>query len=145
MDALFIDIDFWHWLIIGSILIIVEIFVWSTFFLWMGISAIIVGVLLYLMPTLSANTQLILFGFLSISSIYITRNFFKVETSDSQLNLRAGRHIGNIYTVIELTDNGAKVKVDDSLWLAKGCEMSIGQKVKVVNTDSTTLIVEKIT
>jgi membrane protein implicated in regulation of membrane protease activity len=32
--------------------------------------------------------------------------------------------------------------VGDSLWLAKGCDMHIGQRVKVIDTDSVTLIVE---
>ena len=143
METLFSNIDFLDWLIFGAVLIIVEIFVCSTFFLWMGISAVIVGIFLKINPELSSNTQLLTFAFLSVSSIYIANKFFKVETVDTQLNERASRHIGNTYTVVELTDDGAKVKVGDSIWLAKGCEMSIGQKVRVVETDITTLIVEK--
>ncbi len=144
MELFFANIDFWDWLIFGFVLIIIEMFVWSTFFLWMGLSAIIVGVLLNLNPELSGNVQLLIFAFLSVASIYIANTFFKVETVDTQLNERASRHIGNTYTVAELNNDGAKVKVGDSLWLAKGCEMSIGQKVRVVDTDSTTLIVEEI-
>jgi len=144
MDILLTDIGYWHWLVFGAILIIIEIFAFSTFFLWMGISSIIVGILLSFNPTMSGNTQLLIFAVLSISSIYISKKFFKVKTTDTQLNERASRHIGSIYIVAELTNDGAKVKVDDSLWLAKGCEMSVGKKVKVVSVDSTTLIVEDV-
>ena len=144
MEVLFADFDFWHWLVLGLALIIIELFAWSTFFLWMGISAVIVGILLYLSPNMSWETQLLIFSFLSIVTIYLAKKFLKVETIDTQLNERASRHVGNIYTVAELDNNGAKVKVGDSLWLAKGCDMVIGQQVKVVGTDSTTLIVEDI-
>jgi len=144
MEILFTNVDFWHWLIFGSVLIIIEIFAWSTFFLWMGVSAIMVGALLKVNPDLSGNTQLLIFAFLSVSTIYIAKKFFKVETVDTQLNERSFRHIGNIYTVAEVTNNGAKVQVGDSLWLATGADMVVGQKVKVVDTDSTTLIVEAI-
>jgi membrane protein implicated in regulation of membrane protease activity len=144
MEALFADFDFWHWLVLGLALIIIELFAWSTFFLWMGISAVVVGILLYLSPNMSWETQLLIFAFLSIVTIYLAKKFLKVETIDTQLNERASRHVGNIYTVAELDNNGAKVKVGDSLWLAKGCDMVIGQQVKVVGTDSTTLIVEDI-
>lgn len=144
MEMLFTNIDFWHWLIFGSVLIIIEIFAWSTFFLWMGVSAIMVGALLKVNPDLSGNTQLLIFAFLSVSTIYIAKKFFKVETVDTQLNERSSRHIGNIYTVAEVTNNGTKVQVGDSLWLATGTDMVVGQKVKVVDTDSTTLIVEAI-
>lgn len=143
MEGVFANIDYWDWLILGFLLIIFEVFVWSTFLLWMGISAIAVGLLLLLDPSLNGNVQLLIFAFLSVSSIYIANKFFKVHTVDTQLNERSSRHIGNIYNVVEVTNNGAKVQVGDSLWLAKGCEMSIGQKVKVVDTDSTTLIVEE--
>ncbi|RUM79303.1 MAG: hypothetical protein DSZ14_02195 [Candidatus Thioglobus sp.] len=144
MEALFADFDFWHWLVLGLALIIIELFAWSTFFLWMGISAVVVGILLYLSPNMSWEMQLLIFAFLSIVTIYAVKKLFKVKTIDTQLNERASRHIGNVYTVAELDNNGAKVKVGDSLWLAKGCDMIIGQQVKVVGTDSTTLIVEEI-
>ena len=71
METLFSNIDFLDWLILGAVLIIVEIFVCSTFFLWMGISAVIVGIFLKINPELSSNTQLLTFAFLSVSSIYI--------------------------------------------------------------------------
>lgn len=144
METLLAYFDFWHWLVLGLALIIIELFAWSTFFLWMGISAVFVGMLLYLFPGISWEMQLLIFAFLSIVSIYIAKKFFKVETIDSQLNERASRHIGNVYTVTELDNSTAKVKVGDSLWLAKGCKMVVGQQVRVVGTDSTTLIVEEV-
>ncbi len=55
-----------------------------------------------------------------------------------------GRTDKIIRAILGVAIIGAKVKVGDSLWLTKVCDMVIGQQVKVVGTDSTTLIVEEI-
>ncbi len=142
MEAFFESIDYWHWLVFGLALIIIELFAWSTFFLWMGVSAIMIGIVSKIIPELSWQTELLLFAALSLASIFLAQKYFPVRTIDNELNSRAERHIGNSYTVVSNDENGAKVKVGDSLWLAKGFDMQIGQKVKVVDTDSVTLIVE---
>ena len=142
MEAFFANMDYWHWLVFGLVLIIIELFAWSTFFLWMGVSAMMTGIVSKILTDLSWQFELLLFSALSIISIFLAKKYFPVKTIDNELNARAARHIGNSYTVVANDENGAKVKVGDSLWLAKGCDMQIGQKVKVVDTDSVTLIVE---
>jgi inner membrane protein len=142
MEVFFESINYWHWLVFGLALIIIELFAWSTFFLWMGVSAIMTGIVSKIIPELSWQIELLLFAALSLASIFLAQKYFPVRTIDNELNSRAERHIGNSYTVVSNDENGAKVKVGDSLWLAKGFDMQIGQKVKVVDTDSVTLIVE---
>lgn len=142
MEVFFTSIDYWHWLVFGLTLIIIELFAWSTFFLWMGVSAMMVGIVSKILPNLSWQHELLLFSSLSIISIFLARKYFPVKTIDNELNSRAARHIGNVYTVATSDENGAKVKVGDSLWLATGCAMEPGQKVRVIDTDSATLIVE---
>ncbi len=140
-----LDINYWNWLVAGLIFIIIELFTWSVFFLWMGVSSLTVGILVYFFPALDWRIQFVLFAMLSIISIYLARRLFVTTNERNSLNNRANIHIGHIYTVAEVGDNYAKVYVDDSLWLAKGCEMKIGQKVKVIDTRSATLIVTAVT
>jgi len=135
------DIVYWNWLILGLIFITIELFAWSVFFLWMGLSSLIVGILMYFFPALDWRIQLVIFASLSIIGIYLARRLFATTNENNALNNRASIHIGNIYKVAEVSDNYAKVYVDDSLWLAKGCEMHVGQQVKVIDTQSATLIV----
>jgi len=145
MEAFLANMDYWHWLIFGLALIIIELFAWSTFFLWMGVSAMMTGIVSKIMPDLSWQLELLLFSVLSIVSILLAKKYFPVKTIDNELNARATRHVGSSYTVVSNDENGAKVKVGDSLWLARGCNMQIGQKVRVIDTDSATLIVEPYT
>ena len=56
--------DFWHWWILALALIIAETFLPGTFFLWMGVSALILGVLSWLIPAMGWEIQLMLFAVL---------------------------------------------------------------------------------
>ena len=44
MAEFFSDMTFWHWFIFGGVLIILEMLLPSTLFLWPGISAVALGV-----------------------------------------------------------------------------------------------------
>ena len=45
--------DFWHWWILGVALVILEAFAPGAFFVWMGVAAIAVGFLLWLIPVMT--------------------------------------------------------------------------------------------
>lgn len=138
------DLTYWHWLTLGVIFIIVELFSASVFFLWMGVAALIVGAILYQWQIIW-EVQLLLFSVLSIVLIYLVKKFWRVKSNDTQLNNRTHRLIGQTYPVAEMNENGIKVRVNDSLWLAKTNEnVIVGQMVKVVDVDSITLIVETL-
>ena len=65
--------DFWHWWILALALIILEMFVPGTFFLWMGVSAIVLGMLAWLVPAMGWEVQVMLFAILSLASIVAWR------------------------------------------------------------------------
>ena len=77
MDQLFSHVVYWTWWIIGVLLVILEITAPGTFFLWMGISAGIVGVTLYIIPELAWELQLIMFAILSIATILVSRRYLQ--------------------------------------------------------------------
>ena len=43
MEGLFANVNHWHWWILAVALVVLEAFAPGTFFLWMGISAAVVG------------------------------------------------------------------------------------------------------
>ena len=65
-----------------------------------------------------------------------------MKTVDDELSINAKSHIGKECIVVSIENSIVKVKLGESLWFAKGCEMSVGQKVHIVEVDSSTLIVE---
>ena len=144
MELLFENLNYMHWLVIGLVLIIIELFVWSVFLLWIGASAITVSIIFYLIPEISGTLQLIIFLVLASSATYLSKRYYPVKTVDDQLNDKAKKHIGK-ECIIESIENGVtKVKIGESLWFAKGSNLNAGQIVKIIDVESSTFIIEPL-
>lgn len=140
------QIEFWHWLIAAVVMIIIEMVLPAAYFLWMGISAFIVGLLLYTMPTIPLLIQVVIFGVLSIVTVYLYKRHKRMnpqEKDEPKLNRRGEQYIGRSFTLEEAIVNGVgKVKVDDSTWKVKGTDMPAGMKVRVLSVEGTVFNVE---
>lgn len=66
---------YWHWLVIGMILIIAELFIPSFTIFWFGLGALLVGLLLLVLPGLALSWQLLLWA---LASIAFTVLWFKL-------------------------------------------------------------------
>ena len=146
MGELFSHVTHWTWWIIAVVLIILEVPAPGTFFLWMGASAGIVGVALLLFPELTWELQLTLFAALSIVTILLSRRYLQKNKGDhSKLSQRGKRYIGTTVTVVETITNGiGKVRIEDTLWRARGADTVIGQRVKIVAIEGATFEIESI-
>ena len=142
MEMLLENLNYLHWLVFGLALIIVELFLWSMFLLWIGASAITISIVFYLYPEVSWGLQVLSFILLAAISTFLAKKYFPVKTVDDELNINAKSHIGKECTVVSIENSIVKVRLCESLWFAKGCEMIVGQKVQIVDVDSSTLIVE---
>jgi len=142
MEMLFENLNYLHWLVFGLALIIVELFLWSMFLLWIGASAITISIVFYLYQDVSWGLQVLSFILLSAVSTFLAKKYFPVKTVDDELSINAKSHIGKECTVVSIENSIVKVSLGESLWFAKGCEMSVGQKVQIVDVESSTFIVE---
>ena len=122
--------DFWHWWILALLLIIAETLLPGTFFLWMGIAALVLGLVVLLVPALGWEWQLILFAILSLVSIVGWRTWHRRHPEESEqpmLNRRAEQYIGRIFVLESSIQNGyGKVKVGDTLWRVRGSDAESG-------------------
>lgn len=136
-------LEFWHWLVLGVGLAIIEVFAPGAFFLWLGISAGIVGILLWLIPGLSWELQVLFFAILAIASVVIARRYLKahpLETDLPNLNQRGHQYVGRVFTLEEPVINGqGKIQVDDSTWKISCDDCDIGTKVIIDGVDGVVL------
>ena len=149
MDSIFTQMEFWHWLTIAAILIFLEILSPGVFFLWLGLAAGMVGIIMAIIPDISWQIQFILLAVFSITSLIVWRIFAKIfssqEASVSHLNRRAEQYIGRTFTLVEPIVNGiGKIKVDDSTWRVKGEDAPLGTQVKTIAVDGIVFEVEII-
>lgn len=141
------EIAFWHWLIAAVVLITLEMVVLpAVYFLWMGIAAGIVGMLLLAVPATPFIVQIIVFTAIAVSSLIIHKRYLKnnpPQTDEPTLNRRGEQYVGRVFTLEEPIVNGVgKIKVDDSIWKVMGDDLPDDSKVKVVGVDGTVFKVE---
>ena len=149
MDVMFAKLVFWHWFALAVILMILDVSIGANFFfVWCGISAAIVGILMLIIPSMTWEFQFLIFGIGIMASLVIWRQYLKKipKTTDQPgLNRRAERYIGRTFDLDEAIENGrGKVRVDDTTWRVQGEDLPVGTKVKVVGVDGTVLKVEKV-
>lgn len=131
---------FWYWWVAAVVLLGVEMLSPGFFFLWMGFSAFVTGLLFFLMPFMSTEVQLLIFAVLSVVSVLWWRNYMNKhpqETDHPHLNQRGAQYIGKTFTLIEAIEHGqGKIKVADSPWRVEGEEdCPVGSTVKVIAVD----------
>ncbi len=147
MPELGIQLQFWHWLVLAVLLTIIEVFAPGTFFIWMGVSAVLVGLLLWLMPELGWELQVLSFALLSVTSVLIWRYIQKrrpIKTEQPLLNRRGEQYVGRVFTLQEPIVNGhGKIRVDDSIWKVRGGDCDAGTRVVVSSAEGVVLVVDR--
>lgn len=137
----------WWWLLIAALLGILEIFVPGIFLIWMAAAAGITGIAVLALG-LPFSFQLALFALLAIAAVYSGRRYYErnpVESADPLLNDRTARLVGqNVLVVTAIEGGEGRVKVGDSVWVARGPDAAAGSRMRIVGADGTTLRVEPI-
>ena len=141
------NLEYWHWSVLGLIFIIIEMLAPGAIFLWFGVAAAAVGVVLFLVPGLSWEIQLILFSVLSVSSIFAWRAYAKshppADNNYPTLNKRGEDLVGRVFTLEEnIINNYGKIRVDDTMWKIRGEDIVAGKRVRVIKVDGTVLVVK---
>lgn len=147
MESLLSQFTHWHWWILALILLVLEVFVPGTFFLWMAISALFTGLLALVLP-IGWEVQFLLFAILAVVSVTLGRAYLKrrpIETDRPNLNRRGAQYVGRTFTLSEPIVHGyGKIRVDDSTWKIEGADCPAGSQVKVVGADGVVLKIEQI-
>jgi membrane protein implicated in regulation of membrane protease activity len=147
MADYFSTLLFWHWWVLGLVLVVIEMVAPGFFLLWIGLAAGVTGLILVIVPGIGWQVQFLIFGILAIGSVVAARFYFRrnpIETDDATLNRRGSQYIGHVFNLDEAIVNGVgKVKVGDGWWRAEGPDLPAGERVKVVGVNGNMLKVEK--
>jgi membrane protein implicated in regulation of membrane protease activity len=143
------ELSYWHWIVVGLVFVIIEMFVPGAFFFGMGLASLIVGSVLWVFPEFSWQLQFFSFAVLAFVSILVSRHWIKsrpIVSDQPLLNQRGTQYIGRTFTLIEDMDNGrSKIQVDDTTWRVQGEAGQAGENVRVTGIDGVMLQVERIT
>lgn len=77
-------IVFWHWWVLSSVLLVLELSRPIFFFLWIGIAAAAVGFLLLLIPAMALEVQLVSFGIMAVVAVVAWRKYRETHPPESE-------------------------------------------------------------
>lgn len=140
--------DFWNWLIVGGVLIILEAFIPAFFLLWFGSAAVVIGFVVFFVPNIGWEVQIILFAFLSLASVsawkMFLQSYFIKENDHEFLNQRGHELIGKVYELdADIHEGEGRISVKHTSWIVNGPEgLKKGDRVKVTGIEGIELNVE---
>lgn len=148
ITQMFAQLGNWTWIVIGLALLGLEVLVPGSFFMWLGLAALGVGAVTFLIDP-GWHVELLLFGALALVFIVAGRKFFAQRGDESNdtpgLNARAEAFVGREVTLEEPLSGGTgRVKLGDTLWRVEGTDAPAGTRLKVISARGGTLQVEPL-
>jgi inner membrane protein len=145
MAEMFSTLGTWNWLVFGIILMALELVAPGVFLFWLGLAALLVGLLSFLIHP-SWQAQILVFAAFSAAAAPLWRRVARSNSSVSKsnpfLNKRADALIGRVFTLEKpIIDGSGTVRIDDTIWRVAGPDTPAGNKVKIVQADGASLTV----
>jgi inner membrane protein len=138
----------WAWIILGLVLMGLELLAPGVFLLWLGLAAILTGLLDWAFA-LSWQASALCFAVLSVIAVLagraITRRPGEEDEAVAHLNRRGHALIGRVFTLESpIVDGAGRIRVGDSSWRVTGPSAPAGASVRVVRVEGATLVVEAV-
>ena len=141
----------WSWIILGGILLAVELIAPGTFILWLGVSAILVGLISFVIDW-NWQEQGVGFVILAVASLVMWWRLIRPAKRDEDasdqpfLNRRAQGFVGREFTLEKpIVDGAGTVRVGDTIWRVTGPDCAAGSRVRIARAEGATLFVEQTT
>ncbi|MDH5927610.1 NfeD family protein [Vibrio lentus] len=146
MVELLEQVNHWHWLAFGLALLALELIGTAGYFLWIGISAMLVGALLGALP-LGWQMQWLSFASFSLITTWLwwRRQLSNDKNSDAgrELNQRDKQLIGRTTRLLEPVQKGScRINLGDSSWSAISThDVAAGEEVVITAVDGIVLTI----
>ena len=148
MTEMFSTLGTWNWLIFGIILMALEIVVPGVFLFWLGLAALLVGLLSFVVHP-SWQLQILMFAVFAVAAVPLWRRMLRNSREPSKsnpfLNKRADALVGRVFTLEKpIIDGSGTVRIDDTIWRVAGPDAPAGSRVKIVQADGASLTVAAV-
>lgn len=147
MTDLLISLGNWNWLIAGLILVGIEVLAPGVFMLWLGLAALLTGLLSFAVDW-SWQLQLLAFAAFSLAAVPLYRRLGRRQLEDTDqpfLNRRTDALVGRVFTLEQpIIDGAGTVRVGDTVWRVAGPDVPAGSRVRIVTADGAALRVELV-
>lgn len=146
-----LGLDYYHWLLAGLLLLVVEMLIGGGLLMWLGFSALGTGILVLVLPWFNFNSgwesQLVFFSIGCLVSVAVWWKYFhwSLPVGQAQLNRRGTEHVGQIVELKEPLENGrGHVMMGDTRWQIKGPDLPAGTRIRLVELDDMVFVAEPV-
>lgn len=136
--------DFWGWMTLALVFIIIELITMTTYILWLGIGAALIAAA-KLFVVFPPNYDWALFSIASLVSLGLTYRWFKKNPQGKfeTINQRGREYIGQTLILQDgIVANKARILLDGVWWSLVGPVCAPGTRVRVIKTDGNVLVVD---
>jgi membrane protein implicated in regulation of membrane protease activity len=145
MTEMFATLGNWNWLIFGVILMALEVLAPGIFLFWLGLAALLVGLIGSVLHP-SWEVEILLFAAFAIAAVPLWRRMARSNTAVSEsnpfLNRRTEALVGRVFTLEKpIIDGAGTVRIDDTIWRIAGPDTPAGTRVKIVHVSGADLTV----
>ncbi len=145
MTEMFYTLGTWNWLIFGFILMALELIAPGVFLFWLGLAALLVGLVSFALHP-SWQAQLLMFAVFAACAVPVWRRLARGAAAGSEsnpfLNRRADALVGRVFTLEKpIIDGSGTVRIDDTVWRVAGPDTPAGTRVRIVRADGANLTV----
>jgi hypothetical protein len=127
------------------VLMALELLAPGVFLIWLGLAALLVGLLSFGTDP-SWQTQILLFAMFAAAAVPLWRRVARNSKAASQshpfLNKRAEALVGRVFTLEKpIIDGTGTIRIDDTVWRVTGPDTPAGSRVRIVQADGASLTV----
>lgn len=138
-----------HWISVALLLGGAVMLLSVDMLLWPAVASLVIGLLLFFIPDLSGEIQILLLALLSVSAVIIAR-FFLPRFGNSKkvgatLNDPLTRLQGRVGTLTDIKGHRGKVEIDGVKWSVRwtGEDIPWDAEVEVIGNEGSILMVQK--
>ena len=145
------DLEWWHWIVLGVALVVAELAVPAFFIIWFGFGAMLVGLVLLLAPGLTLSAQIGVWVLASVAMTVLWFRVFKRSQHKTLIGTAAGEVIGEIGLLVSAVAPFERGKVrfqrpvlgaEEWACVAESA-IAAGQRVRVVSVEGSYVKVAK--
>lgn len=145
------QIEWWHWMVLGVGLVLLELAIPAFFVIWFGLGALIVGGALALMPAMPMSAQIGLWILASVAFVVLWFKVFKAQVHRTRVGLSEGQFAGEIGLTTRQLKPYQKGQIrfqkpilGSDVWEAIADEeIAVGERVHVLTVEGNILRVSK--
>ena len=144
-------IEWWHWVLGGLGLVLLELALPSFFVIWFGLGALLVGLSLLALPTLALTAQIALWIITSVVMVVLWFSVFKRSQHKTLIGTAAGEVIGEVGLLVSAVAPFQRGKVrfqrpllgaEEWVCMAESA-ITAGERVRVVSVEGSFIKVAK--